>query len=92
MPYCKTTFHLGDTQCPKLILSTLTRECFVGGRNAYDLGHNRYAIDAGENDIRAIYDEEHNVVRFFCRYKTDLPKYEKKLKTFAINHGIEITD
>lgn len=45
-------------------------------------------MDAGENDIRAIYDETNTVIRFFCRYKRDAGFYDRKLQTFAANHGI----
>lgn len=88
MPYCQTTFQPIAAEEIEIILSTFTIENFVGGQAAYHLGNGSYSIDAGENDIRAIYDDENEVVRFFCRYEKEIPRYEKKLKAFAKKYGI----
>ncbi|WP_372628062.1 hypothetical protein [Arsukibacterium sp.] len=47
-----------------------------------------FSIDAGENDIRAIYDESNSAINFFCCYKQDMSFYDKKLQSFAARHGI----
>ncbi|MCP1338167.1 hypothetical protein NJR55_01050 [Idiomarina sp. M1R2S28] len=71
------------------VLSSLTKESFVGGQFAYQLDDGSYSIDAGENDIRAIYDEENAAIKFFCRYQRDMNFYDKKLMAFATKHGID---
>ena len=88
MPYCKTVFVLPCKMNVVEALSAFARESFVGGIAAYEIDHNRFLIDAGENDIRAIYDEDRKLVKFFCRYKEDEAKYEKKLQKFAAFHNI----
>ncbi|MCH8492856.1 MAG: hypothetical protein LAT53_06455 [Idiomarina sp.] len=90
MPYCHTVFHVTSPEQIENVLSTLTRESFVRGKAAYHLANDVYSIDAGENDIRAIYDKEKEVIRFFCRYQRDIAFYEKKLQTFAIKNNIDI--
>jgi hypothetical protein len=89
MPYCETAFHPVIPDDIEHMLSAFTRENFVGGQVAYHLGNGSYSIDAGENDIRAIYDPEDETVRFFCRYERDLSRYEIKLQSFAAKHGIK---
>ena len=65
---------------------------FVQGQAAYEIDTNRFAIDAGENDVRALYDEENGLVKFFCRYEEDMAKYDKKLKQFALSHDVTIAE
>ena len=50
-----------------------------------------FSIDAGENDIRAIYDAANVELKFFCRYQRDMNFYDKKLIAFATKHGIAAT-
>ncbi|WP_286823929.1 MULTISPECIES: hypothetical protein [unclassified Idiomarina] len=71
------------------MLSSLTKESFAGGQSAYQLDDGTFSIDAGENDIRAIYDEENAAIKFFCRYQRDIDFYDKKLMSFATKHGID---
>ncbi|GAA5142641.1 hypothetical protein [Thalassotalea piscium] len=91
MPYCHTVFQPIAPNEVESLLSTFTIENFVDGRAAYHLGNGSYSIDAGENDIRAIYDDEDEVVRFFCRHEKEMLRYEKKLKAFATKHGIKLS-
>ena len=65
---------------------------FVQGQAAYEIDTNRFAIDAGENDVRALYDEENGPVKFFCRYEEDMAKYDKKLKQFPLSHDVTIAE
>lgn len=88
MPYCNTEFHTISPEQVHEVLSTLAKE-FVGGRDAYLLSSGTYSIDAGENDIRAMYDEENITVRFFCRYERDKGRYDTKIQSFASKHGLE---
>ena len=88
MPYCQTVFYISSLEQVENVLSTLTKESFVGGRAAYFLANGVYSIDAGENDIRAIYDEEKAMIKFFCRYQRDIGFYEKKLQSFAMENNI----
>jgi hypothetical protein len=92
MPYCQTVFQPIDPENVEEALSAFTKENFVGGRAAYHLGNGSYSIDTGENDIRAIYDDENEVIRFFCRYEKEMPRYDKKLQAFACKHGIALND
>ena len=88
MPYCDTVFQTVKPEQVENVLSKFAQECFGGGQAAYRLENGAFSIDAGENDIRAIYDESNTVIRFFCRYKRDAGFYDKKLQTFAAKHGI----
>ena len=89
MPYCATTFHTIPPERVEKVLSSLTQTYFIGGQAAYELCDGSYAIDAGENDIRAYYDEDEEAIKFFCRYKRDMAFYDKKLSAFANKHGID---
>lgn len=87
MPYCETTFQTVLPEQVENVLSSFTKECFVGGQAVYPLDDGSFSIDAGENDVRAIYDEENASIRFFCRYKRDMGFYDKKLQSFAAKYG-----
>jgi hypothetical protein len=89
MPYCQTNFRAVPPERVEEVLSLLTKESFVGGQSAYQLDDGSYSIDAGENDIRAIYDQENAEIKFFCRYQRDMNFYDKKLMAFATKHGID---
>ncbi|RUO36930.1 hypothetical protein CWE13_08785 [Aliidiomarina shirensis] len=91
MPYCHTAFQNVPPDQVEEILSTLTKEQFIGGRAAYILDDGSYSIDAGQNDIRAIYYAEESTIKFFCRYEREIAFYDKKLKFFAENHSIHTT-
>ncbi|MDP4537484.1 hypothetical protein Q3O60_14925 [Alkalimonas collagenimarina] len=73
-----------------LVLSTFAKENFVGGQAAYTLCDGSYSIDAGENDIRAIYDKEASTVKFICRSKREMAFYDKKLLFFAAKYNIPL--
>ena len=66
-----------------------TQECFVGGQVAYQLDNGTFSIDAGENDIRAIYDEGDTAIKFICRQKREMLFYDNKLQKFAARHSIK---
>ncbi|MDV6314918.1 hypothetical protein [Idiomarina sp. HP20-50] len=89
MPYCRTQFKLVKPEQVENVLTSLTQECFVGGQAAYQLDDGSFSVDAGENDIRAIYDEENAAITFFCRYQRDMNFYDKKLMAFATKHCID---
>ena len=89
MPYCRTAFQTVKPEQVESLLTTFTQECFVGGQVAYRLDDGTFSIDAGENDIRAIYDQENAEIKFFCRYQRDMNFYDKKLMAFATKHGID---
>ena len=88
MPLCQTTYNMITSEQVDSVLSAFTKECFIGGQAAYKLEGGTYSIDAGENDIRARYEEDRETLEFICRYEVDLPYYEKKLLAFAVKHGI----
>lgn len=91
MPYCNST--LNDIQPNQVqdILSEFTRDSFVGGIEAYPLHLSWYAIDAGENDIRAVYVEDKCQIKFFCRNYNEMRLYEKKIARFAKIKGINFS-
>lgn len=69
MPYCQTDFNQIAPEEVEQVLSLFTEEHFVGGRSVYKLDDGTYSIDAGENDIRAVFDEKTMSIKFFCRYQ-----------------------
>ena len=83
MPYCATTFQTIPPERVENVLSSLTKAYFIGGQAAYQLCDGSYSIDAGENDIRAYYEEDEGTIKFFCRYERDMKFYDKKLTAFA---------
>ncbi len=89
MPYCATTFQTIPPERVENVLTSLSQRCFIGGQAAYELCDGSYAIDAGENDIRAYYEEDEKTLKFFCRYERDMKFYDKKLMAFANKHGID---
>jgi len=89
MPYCQTNFRAVPPKRVEEVLSSLTKESLVGGQSAYQLNDGSYSVDAGENDIRAIYDQENAELKFFCRYQRDMNFYDKKLMAFATKHDID---
>lgn len=88
MPNCHTRFELLNPEQVESTLNILINECFVGGQKAYKLDDGGFNIDAGENDIRAYYDEDEETLNFICRYERDRALYDRKLMVFAINHSI----
>jgi len=72
MPYCHTTFQTVKPEQVKNVLSIFTQETFVGGQTAHNLDDGGFNIDAGENDIRAYYDEAEETIKFICREEQDL--------------------
>ncbi|NVJ63036.1 MAG: hypothetical protein HWD84_02290 [Flavobacteriaceae bacterium] len=91
MLHCHTTFESMNPEQVECTLSILAKECFVGGQKAYKLDDGGFNIDAGENDIRAYYDEDKETLNFICRYERDRAFYDSKLMAFATNHGINTT-
>ena len=89
MHYCHTTFQTVKPEQAKNVLSIFTQENFVGGQTAHNLDDGGFNIDAGENDIRAYYDEAEETIKFICRDDRDLTFYEKKLKFFANKHNLK---
>ena len=57
-------------------------------RTPYMLDDGGFNIDAGDNDIRAYYNEDSETLRFFCRYERDKAFYDKRLARFAQKHHI----
>ena len=87
MPYCSTA--LAAKQADKVIdlISLIAVEHFRA-RDAYPLeSDGRWNIDGGENDVRAIQSEDSNIIKFFCRYETDIKRTEAKIDYFAKNHS-----
>ena len=89
MLYCRTEFKLVKPEQVENVLTIFTQESFVGGQVAYRLDDGTFSIDAGENDIRAIYDAANAELKFFCRYQRDMNFYDKKLMAFATKHSID---
>lgn len=89
MPYCATAFQSIAHDEVETTLSAFTKENFVGGQAAHKLDGGGFNIDAGENDIRAYYDEAEGSIKFICRDKRYMPFYDKKLLAFASKYGID---
>jgi len=89
MPYCETTLRIPNKEDIEPTLSLFAQENFVQGQAAYHLGNNRYSVDAGENDLRAIFDDDEQLVKFFCRYNNEKERYEKMLLSFAKKHNLK---
>jgi len=86
MPYCSTALkadHAGDAIN---LISLIATERFRA-KEAYSLESGRWNIDAGENDVRAIYRNDDGLIKFFCRYESDIQPTEAKINNFAINHS-----
>ena len=92
MPYCHTVFQTVTSEQVENVLSRFAQECFVGGQAAYRLVDGSYSIDAGENDIRAIYDEPNMAIRFFCRSSRNVGFYDRKLQSFAFKHCVVLNE
>lgn len=89
MPYCQTTLLIGNQEDIEPTLSLFAQENFVQGQAAYHLGNNRFLVDAGENDLRAVFDEDERLIKFFCRYDGEKARYEKMLMSFAKKHDLK---
>lgn len=89
MPFCHTSFQIKRPEEVENVLTIFTKESFVGGQAAHKLDSGGFNIDAGENDIRAYYEEDEKTLKFFCRYERDMKFYDKKLMAFANKHGID---
>ena len=91
MRFCQAKFYQIQPEQVYSVLSSFTQESFVRGQEAYLLNDGTYAVDAGENDIRALYDRDNESIKFMCRYEQDLEFYEKKLLAFAAKHKISLS-
>jgi hypothetical protein len=88
MPYCNTALKIERPEEVTKILSTFAREQ-CKARSAYPLTSGQFNIDGGENDLRAVRQNEPDIVGFFCRYEHDLGKTKTKIQAFANNHPLE---
>lgn len=89
MTVCTNVFQLAEEDNAQEILTAFAQEHFSKQTRAYLLRDGTYAIDGGENDIRAVHDESANTIKFIARYEKDIPRYEKKLESFANKHNVE---
>lgn len=89
MAVCKTVFQLEETDSVKEILTTFSQEYFSKHTEAYLLGDGTYAIDAGENDLRAVHDESTCTIKFIARYEKAIPRYDEKLESFANKYRVK---
>jgi hypothetical protein len=92
MAMCKTVFQLAKTDSVEEVLTTFSQEYFSKHTEAYLLKDGTYAIDAGENDLRAVHDESTCTIKFIARYEKDIPRYDKKLLSFANKNNVKISD
>lgn len=53
-------------------------------------GTETYDIDDGMNDIRAKIEKNH--ISFYCRYKSDIQRYEDKIRKHCLRHALESTN
>ena len=90
MPLCQTVFYAVRQSQVEELLADYTREHYADGHKTYMLDDGGFNIDAGENDIRAYYNEDSETLCFFCRYERDKAFYDKRLVRFAQKHNIVI--
>lgn len=90
MPSCQTVFFAVQQHHVAELLSCFTREHYTDGHQAYMLDDGGFNIDAGENDIRAYYNEDSETLRFFCRYERDKSFYDNRLTKFAQKYQIAV--
>lgn len=88
MPHCQNALKVQKLEDTERVIASIAVEHFRA-RNAYPLDGDMWNIDAGENDVRAIHRDDNGIIRFFCRYKEDLPRTEAKIAAFASEHGGE---
>jgi hypothetical protein len=88
VPYCTTTLKAEHAEDVINLISRIAIEHFRA-REAYPLESGEWNIDAGENDVRAIHRDNNGIIRFFCRYESDIQPTEKKINDFASNHPDE---
>lgn len=81
MPYCKSSLQTEPENAEAIIIKFAVDK--FRAENAYPLTGGMWNIDAGENDVRAIYRDNNGIIKFFCRSKQDLPRIEKKIAEFA---------
>jgi hypothetical protein len=87
MPYCSTALKAKHADETIDLISRIAKEHFRT-REAYPLeSDGRWNIDAGENDVRAICDEDGDTIKFFCRYQSDIQRTEAKINDFASKYS-----
>ncbi|MFT7009802.1 MAG: hypothetical protein ACJAXJ_004356 [Colwellia sp.] len=90
MPHCSIALKVDDLESVESTIKTFAVEQYKAN-SAYHLDGGMWNIDAGENDVRAIVREENSIIKFFCRYRTDVSKTEARISDFANTHSKECT-
>lgn len=85
MPYCPSSLVVEPDADVRQTISLLSQEQF-NARDAYELDHAQYNIDAGMNDVRAVLREGEREIRICCRFEEDVQRTERKLLAFAKVH------
>ena len=57
---------------------------------AYELKKNEFAIDGGDNNIRAYWNEFNRCISFLCRYQAEVGSIERKLKLFSLDKNLTL--
>lgn len=68
MKVCTSVFQLAEEGNAQEILTAFAQEYFSKQTRAYLLIDGTYAIDGGENDIRAVHDESANTIKFIVGF------------------------
>lgn len=91
MRYCKSALMIEN---PSKLLEILTKLASSQFRSseALPLDDHQFNIDAGMNDVRAIWNPEKSLITFCCRYESDVVTTEKKIQRFAKEYNCLITD
>ena len=58
--------------------------------SAYELKEDEFAIDGGDNNVRAYWNQSKRCISFICRYRTEVESIERKLKLFSFEKHLTL--
>ena len=86
MKYCLHSIKILENTNREAVIQLLAQEQF-NARDAYLIEDTRmYNIDAGRNEVRAVVDDENNLVKLCCKHKNDFERMDARLLDFATKH------
>jgi len=87
VPYCVKGIIIIDLDKTSIlqVLNNMAVTKFKAQR-AIKLDNGNINIDAGLNDVRAVLGANGDLIKFFCRYVSDIPIVEVLVSDFAYQH------
>jgi len=84
MPYCNTEIIILDLNKTSVIqvIDKIAVAKFKA-KKAICLDNGNFNIDGGLNDVRAVINEEVDLIKFCCRYTRDVPRVESLISDFV---------